>query len=82
MIKDAFDTVKYILRKLLFDDEYPKEQIISQQECSWKKMLTSNTHTTFKQHMGERLLDISRTVIIRSFLYIHTGNPKRVVLWE
>jgi hypothetical protein len=63
-MKDALDTVKYILRKLLLDNEHRYEQIIQPQECSWKKILTSNSYSTFKQHIGEKLLNISRTVII------------------
>ena len=55
--------MKYILRKYLFDEEYRHDQIIQQQECSWRKMLTSNIYTTFKQYVGEKLLDISRKVI-------------------
>ncbi|CAF3729328.1 unnamed protein product [Adineta steineri] len=62
LIKDAFDTVKYILRKLLFEDDFPKELIIQQQECSWNKMITSNSYASLKQFVGERLLNISRTI--------------------
>ncbi len=65
-MKDALDTVKYILRKLLFDDEYQNKQFIQQQECSWRKILTSNSYTPFKQSIGEKLLDISRKVIVGS----------------
>jgi len=62
-MKDALDTVKYILRKFLLDDEHPNEQIIQQQECSWKKIFISNSYATFQQHIGEKLLNISRMVI-------------------
>ncbi|UJR28089.1 hypothetical protein I4U23_009345 [Adineta vaga] len=62
LIKDAFDTVKYILRRLLFDDDFPKDQYLHQQECSWNKMLTATSYLTFKQHVGERLLEISRMI--------------------
>ncbi|CAF0901674.1 unnamed protein product [Adineta ricciae] len=62
LIKDAFDAVKYILRQLLFEDDFPKEQYLHQQECSWSKMLTLNSYVAFKQHVGERLLDISRMI--------------------
>jgi hypothetical protein len=62
-MKDALDTIKYILRKFFFDDEYRNERIIQQQECSWKKIFTSNTYGTFQQNIGEKLLNISRTVI-------------------
>jgi hypothetical protein len=68
-MKDALDTVKYILRKLLLDEKYQNKQTIQKQECSWNKMLTSNTDTTFRQYIGEKLLDISRTVIIRNLFY-------------
>ena len=63
-MRDAFDVVKYIIRKFFFDDEYQHEVVIQHQECSWKKILTSNTDTTFKQYHGEKLLNISRTVKI------------------
>lgn len=63
-MKDAFDVVKYIIRKYFFDDEYQHEVVIQHQECSWKKILASNTDATFQQHHGERLLNISRTVKI------------------
>ncbi|CAF3297692.1 unnamed protein product [Rotaria sp. Silwood2] len=62
LMKDALDTVKYILRKLLFDNEYEKERLIPQQECSWKKLFTANSYTTFTQHIGETLLEISKTI--------------------
>ncbi|CAF0857800.1 unnamed protein product [Rotaria sordida] len=61
LIKDALDTVKYILRKL-FDTEYKKERLIPQQECSWKKLFTASSYSTFTQHIGETLLEISRTI--------------------
>jgi len=50
------------MRKYLFDDEYQHEQIYHQQECSWKRMLTSTVYTSFRQYIGERLLTISRKV--------------------
>ncbi|CAF3683740.1 unnamed protein product [Rotaria sp. Silwood1] len=59
LIKDALDAIKYILRKLLFDNEYEKERLIPQQECSWKKLFTANSYTTFTQHIGETLLEIT-----------------------
>ncbi|CAF3759347.1 unnamed protein product [Rotaria sp. Silwood1] len=62
LIKDALDAIKYILRKLLFDNEYEKERLIPQQECSWKKLFTANSYTTFTQHIGETLLEISKTI--------------------
>ena len=65
-MKDALDTVKYTLRKFLFDDEHRNEQAVHQQECSWKKLFTTNVHTPFKQHVGERLFNISKTVIVIS----------------
>ena len=61
-MKDAFDVVKYIIRKFFFDDDLQHQPIIQQQECSWKKILTSNTDITFRQYYGERLLNLSRTV--------------------
>ena len=69
LIKDAFDAVKYILRQLLFEDDFPKDQYLHQQECSWSKMLTLNSYVAFKQHVGERLLDISRMVIISRIMF-------------
>lgn len=73
-MKDALDTVKYILRKLLLDDEHRYEQIIQPQECSWKKILTSNSYSTFKQNIGEKLLNLSRTVII--FIFKNSETKK------
>ena len=70
MIKDALDTIKYILRRFLFDNDYRKEQISQQQECSWKKVLISNNYITFKQNAGEKFLDISRSVIIDLNIFI------------
>lgn len=62
LIKDAFDTIKYIMRKYLFDDEYQEEQVYQQQECSWKRMLSSAVYTSFRQYIGERLLATSRKI--------------------
>ncbi len=70
MIKDALDTIKYILRRFLFDNEYRKEQISQQQECSWKQVFISNNYARFKQNVGEKLLDISRSVIIDFKIFI------------
>ncbi len=64
-MKDTLDTIKHVIRKLLFDDEYRNERIVQHQECSWRKIVTSNTYNTFQQHIGEKLLNISRTVIDR-----------------
>ena len=65
-MKDALDTVKHILQKLLRtdDDDDRREEIVFQrQECIWEKILSPNTYFTFRQHIGEKLLDLSRTVI-------------------
>lgn len=63
-MKDALDVVKYIVRKFFFDDDHQYEPMIQTQECSWKKILTSNTDMTFQQNHGEKLLNLSRTVNI------------------
>jgi hypothetical protein len=67
LIKDALDTVKYILRKFLLDNDYQKAQV-PQQECSWKKIFASNIHSTLEQNIGEKLLNISRTVIVSNII--------------
>ena len=68
-MKDALDTMKHILQKLLRtdddgDDDDRREEIVFQrQECIWEKILSPNTYFTFRQHIGEKLLDLSRTVM-------------------
>lgn len=62
-MKDALDTVKYTLRKFLLDDDNQQDPpVIQAQECSWKKVLSSNTYPAFRQQIGEKLLDLTKKV--------------------
>ncbi|CAM4762379.1 unnamed protein product [Rotaria magnacalcarata] len=60
LIKEALDSIKYILRKLF--DDYGNYPIIPQQECSWNKLFTTNVYSTFTQNIGEKLLQTSRMI--------------------